>query len=281
MPQNERDFFTDLRAIRDCTAPCETKHLLLVLMTFCRQDQCWPSVETIAGCLGLGIRATQIRIQEAIQLGWLKVEMRGRSVNRYTLNVDKAVAEQAGSGAQQTAQAQPVALPKDPHRAQQSAPEAQPIARRAQPTTPRTTNELPDEQPKGVVALFDNLFPTALDRPEFKTKWGEWMAYRRERRLPKYVPRSEKAQLNRCAHWGIAAATGAIELAIANGWNSIVDPTEKRGPASNGTGYGNKPTKGSPHPTNPHLLMGDRDWYDPGRQYPSGDPRLHMAGARA
>lgn len=87
-----RDWFTDLRAIRDCSATPETKHLLLVLYTFCRQDSCWPSQETLSAALGVKVRSVQLRLADAKEAGWVRVEQRwapnGQTSNRYILNVD-------------------------------------------------------------------------------------------------------------------------------------------------------------------------------------------------
>lgn len=83
------------------------------------------------------------------------------------------------------------------------------------------------------------VFPPGLDRPEFASKWGEWKSYRQERRLPKYTPRSEAAQLKRCAGWGIGAATEAINTAIANAWQGLFEP-KSRPLTGNGSAFGTR-----------------------------------------
>ena len=67
-------------------------------------------------------------------------------------------------------------------------------------------------------------FPAAIDTPELRAKWGEWEAYRRERRLPTYKPRSANAQLRRLESWGIPAALASIDMAIANAYQGLFEP---------------------------------------------------------
>jgi len=97
---NTRDWFDDLKAVRGVVADSDTKHLLLVLFTYVRQDSCWPSVETLAEGLGLGVRATQARISQAVQAGWIRIEKRmgdgGRqTTNRYIIDLDRVHSNQA------------------------------------------------------------------------------------------------------------------------------------------------------------------------------------------
>ena len=65
--------------------------------------------------------------------------------------------------------------------------------------------------------------PSELDTEQFKAAWGEWLAYRRERRLT-CTPRTLNAQLRKLATWGPATALDAIETAIRAGWQGLFEP---------------------------------------------------------
>lgn len=90
----EHDWFDDLKAIRDCQADADIKHLLLVLQTYVRQDSCWPSIATIAKCLGVSERQAQYRMTKAKESGWIVVKAQfkdGRQTsNRIYLNYSMA-----------------------------------------------------------------------------------------------------------------------------------------------------------------------------------------------
>lgn len=95
----EHDWFDDLKAIRDCEADADTKHLLLVLHTFVRQDSCWPSVATIAKCLGVSERQAQYRLAKAKEAAWIKATPQFKNgvqtSNRITLNYAKAYGQES------------------------------------------------------------------------------------------------------------------------------------------------------------------------------------------
>ena len=68
--------------------------------------------------------------------------------------------------------------------------------------------------------------PLALSSNGFKTKWGEWLDYRREKRCP-VSARAAKAQLAKLAeHPSTAAAV--IDQSIANDWQGLF-PEKVRG----------------------------------------------------
>lgn len=97
----DRDWFDDLKAVRDVEAPAELKHLLLVLHTYVRQDSCWPSMGTIARCLGISVSAARRRVDAAEEAGWLSVVGRfddGRQTsNRYVIKYERMYGEGEGS----------------------------------------------------------------------------------------------------------------------------------------------------------------------------------------
>jgi hypothetical protein len=68
------------------------------------------------------------------------------------------------------------------------------------------------------------LFPFPLDTPEFKAAWGEWVAYRRERRLAALKPRSVIAQLAKLAAFGRDGAIDSIHESIAQNYQGLFPP---------------------------------------------------------
>lgn len=90
---DQRDWFDDLRAVRDCVATPEVKHLLLVLVTYVRQDACWPSVGTLARGMGVDARTVQRRMAAAVAAGFVRRDSRftisGQTSNRLTIDFAK------------------------------------------------------------------------------------------------------------------------------------------------------------------------------------------------
>lgn len=78
--------------------------------------------------------------------------------------------------------------------------------------------------------------PAALDTPDFRAAWTEWLAYRREAKFQLWRDRTVKAKLGELAEIGSERAIAAIRKSIANGWKGIFpdSPTRggKRSPAS-------------------------------------------------
>ena len=77
----------------------------------------------------------------------------------------------------------------------------------------------------------DVVLPAALDTEAFRAAWDEYLAYRRERRLPAMRPRTVAAKLAEMATWGEPTAREAIRQSIANGWQGVFEPkpTDARG----------------------------------------------------
>ena len=69
-------------------------------------------------------------------------------------------------------------------------------------------------------------FPASLDTPDFKTAWQDWQAYRKERRLPAYKPKSIEGQLKALAEWGEPASVAAIRESIRNQWQGLFQPKQ-------------------------------------------------------
>jgi hypothetical protein len=78
--------------------------------------------------------------------------------------------------------------------------------------------------------------PDALDTPEFRAAWEEWLQYRRERRLTTYTATGAKGQWSRLAKWGVTRAVEAIGYSIAQNYQGIYEEkqsgTNQRGAAT-------------------------------------------------
>jgi len=79
------------------------------------------------------------------------------------------------------------------------------------------------------------VLPLALNTPEFESAWAEYVAYRRERRLPKLLPRSVQKQWDKLSDAGPEAAIAAINDTIAQGWTGIFIRAEQGLPAARNT----------------------------------------------
>jgi len=80
---------------------------------------------------------------------------------------------------------------------------------------------------------FETEIPAELNTPAFLAAWSDYLAFRRERRLPKLIPRSQAAQLAKMARWGCNAAIQSIRETIAQGWQGLFEP--KGGNLARGT----------------------------------------------
>lgn len=63
-----------------------------------------------------------------------------------------------------------------------------------------------------------------FESPEFAVAWGEWMQYRKERKLPKYVPRGLKLlfkKLIRESCDDVKTAIAMLEQSMENNYQGI------------------------------------------------------------
>ncbi len=67
-------------------------------------------------------------------------------------------------------------------------------------------------------------FPEPLNTPEFRAKWQEYTAYRRERGLAALKPVSVRKQWATLAGYGIDGALRSVEQTIRNGWQGLFEP---------------------------------------------------------
>jgi hypothetical protein len=67
-------------------------------------------------------------------------------------------------------------------------------------------------------------FPPSLDTLAFQSAWADWLAYRRENKLPTWKVRTLTAKLAELAAWGEPTAIVSIRQSIANGWHGLFEP---------------------------------------------------------
>jgi hypothetical protein len=108
------------------------------------------------------------------------------------------------------------------------------------------------EKGKGVPVSPAVVFPLPLDTPAFTSAWGDWCAYRRERRLATLKPRSAEAQLAKLAEWGHDTAIDSIRESIAQNWQGLFEPKAIAG------------VSGKPRPAGTSDEMAKRLGYQPG-----------------
>lgn len=122
---------------------------------------------------------------------------------------------------------------------------------------PKKTERLSEEKPNGSIRVSGSgsgsdygdsssggsaeggiVFPLGsdcLDTPEFRAKWAEWIAYRRERKLPRWIKRTVQSKLLTLAKAGHDTAIATIQLSIDNGYNGL-DPAWLSGKGPGGGG---------------------------------------------
>ena len=86
------------------------------------------------------------------------------------------------------------------------------------------TDETNEEALRAAIAAEPSIFPANLDVPAFRQAWAEWFAYRRERNLASWKPRTIAAKLEQLADWGPTRAVEAIRTSIREGWQGIFEP---------------------------------------------------------
>lgn len=79
--------------------------------------------------------------------------------------------------------------------------------------------------------------PPSLDTEEFKQAWGLWVRHRREINK-KLTPTAVERLWVRLEKWGVVRAIAAIELSVAQGWQSIYEEGGKGGSVSRSPGKG-------------------------------------------
>lgn len=71
--------------------------------------------------------------------------------------------------------------------------------------------------------------PSPLCTPRFSVAWADWIAYRRERKLPAWKPVTIRAKLIELAGYGEPGAVESIRQSIANGYQGLFPPKSRPG----------------------------------------------------
>lgn len=100
--------------------------------------------------------------------------------------------------------------------------------------------------------------PDELDTTAFAAAWADWIAYRRERHLAAWQPRTVAAQLERLAALGEAKAIEALLQSIANGWQGVFPPSATNGAAKSYVNPRHKNPHEWPEPDIPYTLPSSR-----------------------
>jgi hypothetical protein len=80
--------------------------------------------------------------------------------------------------------------------------------------------------------------PESLDTITFRSAWQEWLAYRKERRLPNYKPTGERRTLSMLAEMGHDNAVASIGQSIAQNWQGLFEVKGRGGRVVNTKGAG-------------------------------------------
>jgi len=158
---------------------------------------------------------------------------RGLTAKRVASHKRKGNAQ--GNGGSVTVRAE-TALPREEKRREEEEKNPQPPAGvvLAQPSAALVPvqAEPPKAKADPVAAL---AVPSALDTPEFREAWGEWIASRKSRRQA-LSERAARSQLEALAGIGAAGAVACIRESIRNDWRGLFP--EKFTPGSRPAGRG-------------------------------------------
>jgi hypothetical protein len=113
-----------------------------------------------------------------------------------------------------TASSTPLSTPSSCARTEGKGNEREEEGNKDSAPPPGDTPELPLEES----------FPVNLGTEAFRQAWGDWLAYRRERRLTSLKPRSVAAQLKELSEWGEVAAITSIRDSIRQQWQGLFPP---------------------------------------------------------
>ena len=174
----------------------------------------FPGVETIAQEAGIGDRATQYGLKALERAGLVAVE---RSVGREHHNTYRLLGYTP-----QTNGAPPCTiLPEMVHGDDRNGARPQQEMVHGGAPEQEEENKRRNKKQRGGAAVV----PDSLNTPEFVSKWGEWLSYRKERRLT-CTPITIKRQLAKLAAFGPADAIASIEASLSNGWQGLFEPRQ-------------------------------------------------------
>jgi len=184
---------------------------------------CFPSQDDVAAQFRISTRKVRDVIAVLRSAKLLTVE-RDDAHQRNTYHVARAQAPRAGGQAEHRHH---VPVAEAPHAGEHRhhVPPNKIHKNKIQRT--RTKSAGAPEQSAGAIDV-----PPALDTPEFRAAWGEWIAYRRQRGKKPYADATVARKLAKLAAWGPGKAVAAIGYSIEKGWEDIYQP--EQGGTSNG-----------------------------------------------
>lgn len=110
--------------------------------------------------------------------------------------------------------------------------EIQPVEAPANPAKNPKLTQKKEKRKTEPAVIVEDAFPPALDTPECRKAWDEWLAYKADRH-ENYLPRSRTMLLNKLARYGAEVMCRAIEDSIGNNWQGLFP--DRVPPRNNGT----------------------------------------------
>jgi len=195
--------------------------LLLAIADFANENgEAWPSIETLMARCRSRKRAVQQCIYALRDAGELSVRQRDGLAGGYVFQIlFPPCAETCAPPAQKPA---PGSAETCAGAAQKPAPLYKDELSIEEPSVEPSTEGVPQKPAPLAVAL-----PAVLDTVDFKKAWGDWLAYRKERkpRLSQYGETSTKKQWSRLAkmadEFGLQYVLDAIDHSIAQNYQGI------------------------------------------------------------
>lgn len=188
------------------------------------EGACWPSVARIGAIVGVTARTIRTHLRTLEKAGLIRIESRkhsnGNLTNVYHMITPQLPPEASFSPTETDdtpteASFRRVRKPASSPPGSQLPPEQDPL------------NKTQEQDPKKKRSkAAEVIVPKELDTKRFQKAWGEWTAYRRERRLTMTV-RTLTAQLKKLAGMGEADAVASIAESITSGWQGIFELKRK------------------------------------------------------
>jgi biotin operon repressor len=192
----------------ECDLPTTEKFVLLTMADYASDsgESIFPSVETLARKTSLSDRSVQNSIQSLISKGYLTLSSKGggrNHTNRYKILCTKfthCVKGETGTvkGETGTVKGETGTVKGEP-------PAPDPSLTIKEPSL--TTSE-------------NIVIPDSLNTPEFISKWGEWIIFRRELGK-KITPSTQRAQFKKLSAYSVSVAIATIDQSITAGWQGL------------------------------------------------------------
>ena len=188
---------------------------------------CTASAATIGSEAGLTARAVRKWVAVLSAAGYLVVTARPNRPNRYTVAPLSGAEPRFRRNGDSAPATDRVGTTVPSARNGRSAPvgtTVPPLQEETSVQDEETSLQEGKRSRKNGKAIEPAPIPEALDTPEFRAAWSEWLDHRRELKSPA-TTRAQAMQLKQIAEMGPARAVRAIERSIANGWKGIFEAT--------------------------------------------------------